>query len=51
MHAVSTLVLLATLALPGTERKAPMSLHELTLHTLGGKPQSLGAYKGKVVRP
>jgi glutathione peroxidase len=26
-----------------------MSLHELTLNTLGGKPQPLAAFKGKVV--
>jgi glutathione peroxidase len=41
--------LLTTLALPAAERKVPMSLHELTLNTLDGKPQSLAAYKGKVV--
>jgi glutathione peroxidase len=49
MPAVSTLVLLAALTLPGSERKVPMSLHEITLHTLDGKSQSLAAYKGKVV--
>ncbi|WP_243302538.1 glutathione peroxidase [Geothrix oryzisoli] len=49
MHAASTLVLLTALALSGTERKVPMSLHEITLRTLDGKSQSLGAYKGKVV--
>ena len=43
------LALLATLALPAAERKVPMSLHEITLTTLEGKPQSLAAYKGKVV--
>lgn len=42
-------ILLAALALPAAERKAPMSLHEITLKTLDGKPQSLAAYKGKVV--
>lgn len=35
--------------LPAIERKAPMSLHEITLRTLDGKSQSLAAYKGKVV--
>jgi glutathione peroxidase len=49
MRAVLSLALLATLALPAAERKVPMSLHELTLNTLEGKPQSLAAYKGKVV--
>lgn len=43
------LALAATLALPAAERKVPVSLHELTLNTLEGKPQSLAAYKGKVV--
>jgi glutathione peroxidase len=41
--------LLATLALPAAERKVPMSLYDITLNTLDGKPQSLAAYKGKVV--
>ena len=43
------LVLAATLALPAAERKVPMSLHDITLNTLEGKPQSLAAYQGKVV--
>ncbi|HJW44196.1 MAG TPA: glutathione peroxidase [Geothrix sp.] len=46
------LALLATLAPAAdtaAERKVPMSLHEVTLNTLEGKPQSLAAYKGKVV--
>jgi len=43
------LILAATLALPAAERKVPVSLHELTLNTLEGKPQPLAAYKGKVV--
>jgi len=42
-------LLLSALALPAVERKAPMSLFEITLNTLDGKPQSLAAYKGKVV--
>ncbi|GLH67733.1 glutathione peroxidase [Geothrix edaphica] len=46
---VPTLALFTGLSLPATERKVPMSLHEITLHTLAGKPQSLGVYKGKVV--
>jgi glutathione peroxidase len=47
-----SLALLATLAPAAdsaTERKVPMSLHEVTLNTLEGKPQPLAAYKGKVV--
>ncbi|GLH73308.1 glutathione peroxidase [Geothrix limicola] len=43
------LSLATTLALPAAERKVPMSLHDITLNTLDGKPQSLAAYKGKVV--
>jgi len=46
---VPTLALATGLSLPATERKAPMSLHEITLNTLEGKPQSLATYKGKVV--
>ncbi len=49
MRPLPFLALLTTLALPAAERKVPMSLHELTLNTLDGKPQSLAAYKGKVV--
>jgi glutathione peroxidase len=41
--------LLLAAPLTASERKVPMSLHEITLNTLGGKPQSLGTYKGKVV--
>ncbi|HJW72550.1 MAG TPA: glutathione peroxidase [Geothrix sp.] len=44
-----TLSLLATLSLVATERKVPVSLHEITLNTLDGKPQSLAIYKDKVV--
>ncbi|WP_257307314.1 glutathione peroxidase [Geothrix campi] len=44
-----TLALFTALSLPAAERKVPMSLHEITLPTLAGKPQSLAAYKGKVV--
>jgi len=43
------LVLAATLAIPAAERKVPVSLHDITLNTLEGKPQSLAAYQGKVV--
>lgn len=43
------LALLAALALPAAERSVPMSLHEITLNRLDGKPQSLAAYKGAVV--
>lgn len=46
---VPTLALLTGLSLPAAERKVPMSLHEITLNTLAGKPQSLATYKGKVV--
>ena len=49
MRAALCLTLLATLALPAAERKVPMSLYDITLNTLAGKPQSLAAYKGKVV--
>lgn len=42
-------LLVATLALPAAERKVPMSLHDITLNTLAGQPQSLSTYKGKVV--
>ncbi|MFN7958767.1 MAG: glutathione peroxidase [Holophagaceae bacterium] len=49
MRAVLPLALLTALALPAAERKAPMSLHEITLNTLEGRPQSLAAYRGKVV--
>ena len=49
MRPTLALVLLATLALPAVERKVPVSLHEITLNTLEGQPQSLAAYKGKVV--
>ncbi|WP_306590782.1 glutathione peroxidase [Geothrix sp. 21YS21S-4] len=31
------------------ERKVPMSLYDVTLNTLDGKPESLAAFKGKVV--
>jgi glutathione peroxidase len=41
--------LFLVLSLPAAERKVPMSLHEITLRTLDGKPQSLAAYRGKVV--
>lgn len=44
---VSALILASPL--PATERKVPMSLHEIALRTLDGKSQSLAAYKGKVV--
>jgi len=49
MRPLLFLALATALALPAAERKAPMSLHEITLNTLDGKPQSLAAYKGKVV--
>lgn len=42
-------LLAVTLALPAAERKVPVSLHDITLNTLAGQPQSLSAYKGKVV--
>ena len=49
MRPLVCLALATTLALPAAERKVPMSLHELTLNTLQGKPQPLAAFKGKVV--
>ena len=42
-------LLTTTLALPAAERKVPMSLHAISLNTLAGTPQSLAAYKGRVV--
>ena len=41
------LLLLATLPLQAKE--GPMSLHDLTVNTLQGKPQPLSIYKGKVL--
>ncbi|WP_257313013.1 glutathione peroxidase [Geothrix fuzhouensis] len=49
MRATPVFVLLAALILPAAERKVPMSLHEIALPALDGKPQSLATYKGKVV--
>jgi glutathione peroxidase len=49
VRSILPLALLATLAMPAAERKIPMSLYDITLNTLDGKPQSLAAYKGKVV--
>ncbi|MEI6472107.1 MAG: glutathione peroxidase [Holophagaceae bacterium] len=46
---IALAILSATLLLPAQERKVPVSLHELTLNTLDGRPQALSAYKGKVV--
>ncbi len=43
---------LATVSLLGalpTERKQPMSLFEMTVNTLDGKPESLATFKGKIV--
>ncbi|WP_243325022.1 glutathione peroxidase [Geothrix sp. SG200] len=45
----AALALFLALTLPAAERKVPMSLHEITLRTLDGKPQSLAAYQDKVV--
>jgi glutathione peroxidase len=36
-------------AMPLSAKEGPMSLHDLTVNTLQGKPQALSAYKGKVV--
>jgi glutathione peroxidase len=49
MRPALLVALLASIALPAAERKVPMSLHDLTLNTLEGKPQSLAAYQGKVL--
>jgi glutathione peroxidase len=46
---IPALLALCCLSLPAAERKVPMSLHEITLLALDGKPQSLAAYRGKVV--
>src|SRR5437660_7640691 len=45
MRLLAMLLLCAPLA----AKEAPMSLHDLTVNTLAGKPQPLAAYKGKVV--
>lgn len=52
-HAVVTLTVLVAgsslfSALP-TQRKQPMSLFEMSVNKLDGKPESLATYKGKVV--
>jgi len=46
-----TLVLALTLAIaaPLAAKEKAMSLHDLTVNTLAGQPQSLSTYKGKVV--
>ena len=45
-----TLVLTAALlCAPLSAKEGPMSLHEITVNTLAGKPQPLAAYKGKVL--
>jgi len=49
MRPIVCFALLATLALPAAERKVPVSLYDIALNTLEGQPQSLSAYKGKVV--
>lgn len=43
------ITLLAPLVLRAQERIHPVSLHEITLNALDGKPQALAAYRGKVV--
>jgi len=45
MRLLAMLLLCAPLA----AKEGPMSLHDLTVNTLAGKPQPLSAYKGKVV--
>jgi glutathione peroxidase len=47
MRAVAVAV--ALLCVPLSAKEGPMSLHELTVNTLAGKPQALAAYKGKVL--
>ena len=49
MRPVLLFALITALALPAVERKVSVSLHQITLNTLDGRPQSLAAYKGKVV--
>jgi len=49
MRPALALALLAALSLPAAERKVPVSLYDLTLNSLEGKPQALSTYKGKVV--
>ena len=49
MRPLLPLALLTALSLPAAERKVPVSLYDITLNTLDGKPQSLATYEGKVV--
>ncbi|MBK9797471.1 MAG: glutathione peroxidase [Holophagaceae bacterium] len=49
MHPALALALITALSLPAAERKVPVSLYDLTLNSLEGKPQALSTYKGKVV--
>ncbi len=44
-----SLATLSLIAAPPAERKKPMSFFEMTVTKLDGKPESLAAYKGKVV--
>jgi glutathione peroxidase len=46
---LAALTTLSLLAAQPAERKKPMSLFEMTVNTLEGKPQSLTTFKGKVV--
>jgi len=43
------LLALLLLCAPLAAKEGPMSLHDLTVNTLAGKPQALSTYKGKVV--
>jgi len=49
MRPALALALLPALSPPAAERKVPVSLYDLSLNSLEGKPQALSTYKGKVV--
>ena len=46
---LASLTTLSLFAAPPAESKKPMSLFEMTVNTLAGKPESLAVFKGKVV--
>jgi glutathione peroxidase len=48
LNSIAFVVLAFAFASPLIAKEAPMSLYDLTVNTLAGKPQPLSAYKGKV---
>jgi glutathione peroxidase len=48
MMLVAALLVTGSVVSPVAGKEAPMSLYDLTVNNLGGKPQPLAAYKGKV---